>query len=85
MIIDSYWKKRLIVTVLLVICAGAGFWGVQEDPARETWIGQTAAILNLGVFPLFGFYLYFWWKGRQERKKIQMEKSRKEHRNSHKR
>lgn len=68
MVMDSYWKKRLIVTVILVICAAAGYLGNQEDPNQETLLGEIALILNMGVFPLFGLYIYFWWKGRQERK-----------------
>ena len=64
---DSYWKKRLIVTVLLVFCAAAGWYGSTEDPEMKTTLGQVTSYLNMGVFPLFGVYIYFWWKGRQER------------------
>lgn len=68
MVIDSYWKKRLVVTVILVICAAAGYLGNLEDPNQETLLGEIGIILNMAVFPLFGLYIYFWWKGRQERK-----------------
>lgn len=68
MIMDSYWKRRLIVTMLLAVCAGLSILADHLDPEKKSWIGQSGAEIIILVFPLFIAYAYFWWKGYQERK-----------------
>ena len=69
LITDSYIGKRIIISVIMIACVGIGYYGQYADPANLTWIGRIGGYFNMAVFPLFFLYGYFWWKGRQERKR----------------
>ena len=67
---DSYVKTRLWLFLAIAICTGLNMYGQSQDPERLTLLGQAGGVANIAVFVLFVIYIWFWWKGRQEREKV---------------
>jgi|GEM_PF-3375882 hypothetical protein len=68
MIVDSYWKKRIVVMVLMGACVGLSYFSSEKDPFQETLLGQIGAYTSYIVVVLAVVYIYFFWKGLQERR-----------------